>query len=437
MATYRQIHVKIWSSPDFEVLDWPIKLLFIYLFSNSYRNEAALYPLTIRRMANETGMTEEQVKEGLKILAKHEMVYYDWDTSEVWVVNALKYQNISPQGIKAITKDLEQIKSEFLKQAFITKYNDILAKEIDENHLTITQIIAIRDNFVCQYCGKTITEYGDATVDHIIPQSRGGKDTYENLVLACKSCNSAKGNRTAKEFGYPDLKGKSFHIAKIPGLLKDPVLMGHFRNVFMPKEVFKNQNAPFTVKGKGKGNVKGKGKDNTSKIDLSNNAAAVILTGEGCGEGENSGDCGGENKLPEENKDESAPVTRSIAAVLQKCGILMPSPLEVEKIAFWLDKGIEFGAFELAAEKAALANVRRASYIESILRRWFDAGILTREQAEAEAESHGKKAAPVRAGPPSNTDEEKPWYFRESRRQKLDFRLVEALKEALGDGSAD
>lgn len=37
------------------------------------------------------------------------------------------------------------------------------------------------------------------TVDHIIPKSRGGKDTWDNLVTACVSCNNRKGNRTPKE----------------------------------------------------------------------------------------------------------------------------------------------------------------------------------------------------------------------------------------------
>lgn len=37
-------------------------------------------------------------------------------------------------------------------------------------------------------------------IDHIIPTSRGGKDSIENMVLSCQSCNSAKGNMTSEEF---------------------------------------------------------------------------------------------------------------------------------------------------------------------------------------------------------------------------------------------
>lgn len=55
-----------------------------------------------------------------------------------------------------------------------------------------------RDNYTCQYCG---TKGGLMTVDHIIPQSRGGKNTWENCVTSCSTCNHRKANRTPREAG--------------------------------------------------------------------------------------------------------------------------------------------------------------------------------------------------------------------------------------------
>lgn len=53
-----------------------------------------------------------------------------------------------------------------------------------------------RDRHICQYCRAK----GDQlTIDHVIPRSRGGGDTWENLVGACVRCNVRKGNRTPKE----------------------------------------------------------------------------------------------------------------------------------------------------------------------------------------------------------------------------------------------
>ena len=52
-----------------------------------------------------------------------------------------------------------------------------------------------RDNYTCQYCGKK----NDLTIDHIIPRSRGGKDTWDNVTVACLRCNVSKGSRTPRE----------------------------------------------------------------------------------------------------------------------------------------------------------------------------------------------------------------------------------------------
>ena len=56
--------------------------------------------------------------------------------------------------------------------------------------------ILLRDEDTCQYCGKRTR---DLTLDHIIPRSRGGQSTWENLVASCKVCNGRKGNRLLKE----------------------------------------------------------------------------------------------------------------------------------------------------------------------------------------------------------------------------------------------
>ncbi len=52
-----------------------------------------------------------------------------------------------------------------------------------------------RDRFRCQYCGSR----DRLTVDHVLPKSRGGLDTWENLVAACTVCNNRKGNHTPEE----------------------------------------------------------------------------------------------------------------------------------------------------------------------------------------------------------------------------------------------
>ncbi len=63
--------------------------------------------------------------------------------------------------------------------------------------------IFLRDNFRCQYCGKT---GAPMTIDHILPRSRGGESTWENLITACPRCNTVKGDRTPREAGMLLLK---------------------------------------------------------------------------------------------------------------------------------------------------------------------------------------------------------------------------------------
>ena len=57
-----------------------------------------------------------------------------------------------------------------------------------------------RDRHTCQYCNYKGEQL---TLDHVIPRSRGGGETWENLVAACVLCNIKKGNRTPKEAQMP------------------------------------------------------------------------------------------------------------------------------------------------------------------------------------------------------------------------------------------
>ena len=59
--------------------------------------------------------------------------------------------------------------------------------------------VQIRDNHTCQYCGAK----EKLTLDHVIPISKGGPSSWENVVTACSPCNSKKGNKTPAEANMP------------------------------------------------------------------------------------------------------------------------------------------------------------------------------------------------------------------------------------------
>jgi 5-methylcytosine-specific restriction endonuclease McrA len=56
-----------------------------------------------------------------------------------------------------------------------------------------------RDGYSCVYCGSR----QHLTLDHVQPRSCGGRDSWENLVTACQTCNTKKGNRTPEQAEMP------------------------------------------------------------------------------------------------------------------------------------------------------------------------------------------------------------------------------------------
>ncbi len=58
--------------------------------------------------------------------------------------------------------------------------------------------ILLRDRNTCQYCSVVLAA-GELTLDHVVPRSRGGQSTWENLVACCHSCNRRKGNQLLHE----------------------------------------------------------------------------------------------------------------------------------------------------------------------------------------------------------------------------------------------
>ncbi len=60
--------------------------------------------------------------------------------------------------------------------------------------------VYLRDAWKCQYCGNKF-QTQDLTFDHVIPRSKGGKTSWENIVAACRPCNSRKGNHMPADIG--------------------------------------------------------------------------------------------------------------------------------------------------------------------------------------------------------------------------------------------
>jgi 5-methylcytosine-specific restriction endonuclease McrA len=60
--------------------------------------------------------------------------------------------------------------------------------------------LMLRDEYQCQYCARR-PGHRELNVDHVMPRSRGGEDSWDNLVVSCRTCNLKKGRRTPAEAG--------------------------------------------------------------------------------------------------------------------------------------------------------------------------------------------------------------------------------------------
>ena len=60
--------------------------------------------------------------------------------------------------------------------------------------------IYVRDGMSCSYCGATVEDGAQLSLDHIVPYSLGGQNKESNLITCCLKCNSSRGNRPVEEF---------------------------------------------------------------------------------------------------------------------------------------------------------------------------------------------------------------------------------------------
>jgi len=97
-----------------------------------------------------------------------------------------------PESFKLVNPELDIKKPSIIR---VYKYVNQVIQKVPLSRENIYR----RDNYECVYCGDNNKK--TLTLDHVIPQSKGGKDTWDNLVTACRKCNSEKSNLTLEEYG--------------------------------------------------------------------------------------------------------------------------------------------------------------------------------------------------------------------------------------------
>jgi 5-methylcytosine-specific restriction endonuclease McrA len=117
------------------------------------------------------------------------------------------------ESVKAVVTDRVTVISEYEHEihspSFALKLPSVIAlKEYiaAQRQPAFTRFnVFLRDRFACQYCGDGFPSH-ELTFDHVIPRSRGGRTTWENVVAACAPCNLRKGGRMPKKAGMIPLR---------------------------------------------------------------------------------------------------------------------------------------------------------------------------------------------------------------------------------------
>jgi len=139
----------------------------------------------------------------------------------------------------------------------IAKYHGGTQKDGEQSYLETSSIIAIkghgfnpykhanvaltnrtlfgRDRHVCAYCGGHFPNYNNLSRDHIHPRSKGGENTWMNVVTACKSCNSHKSDKTLKE-------------ARME-LLYVPYAPNHYENMILQNRTIRHDQMEYLLAG--------------------------------------------------------------------------------------------------------------------------------------------------------------------------------------------
>lgn len=138
---------------------------------------------TARGGKSET-LSYNSVKTALQGLEEKQVILKAGDTNREGTL----YKVNLPEEVPAC-EDLMKEKSE-KEVAEVDTKKELDYYNVQENRLKIFE----RDGYKCHYCQKQLTRFS-ATLDHIQPVSKGGDNSYDNLITACLHCNSERGNK--------------------------------------------------------------------------------------------------------------------------------------------------------------------------------------------------------------------------------------------------
>lgn len=143
MARYRQFYCAFWDDPDVENYTPNQKLIHAYFFTNNNTTESGIYPVTVKKISNGTGIKAPAIE---IVLRKKQLknIYYDWDKKVVFVAKFLKHNcRGNPELIKkSIIKDMQTIHT-ILWHQFQKEYSHYFNEIMRENKVLYKSYVSL------------------------------------------------------------------------------------------------------------------------------------------------------------------------------------------------------------------------------------------------------------------------------------------------------
>jgi hypothetical protein len=239
---YRTIDPECWIDKKVRQLEAEVKLLWVYLITNSHTHLSGLYYLPIPFIIHETGLTDKSVRRGLKALNEALMIYYDDENELIWIVNMLKRQKgVTAKNRNAwvsIVNQLTMFSHSELVNLFMNKYNDLglpfevpdkpLASPLSRDLVIVTDIVKdiVKDIVIAPVIDSTKAEIsieaqqiGREFYDYIMMTFKGSKIKLDQQIEAAQKLidkYSLKSLRTAIKVVQSD----KFFAQNVRSLLK-------------------------------------------------------------------------------------------------------------------------------------------------------------------------------------------------------------------------
>lgn len=203
-ATFRTIRRTFWTDPYIESMPPARKLLYIYLFTSPHTNNLGVLNTTTRRIAFETGMTEDEVKEHLNVLEQQDGKVALDDGScggglSILVVNFIKHQcTTSPKLVMSLRALFRGVESEKIRAVLIAK-NPHLLDGMD----TVSGTLSIRSGEIDQdqiQENKKREEKRSDLFLAVVVMKRGGRgeDRERGTILSHPFCRRSSSTRTPR-----------------------------------------------------------------------------------------------------------------------------------------------------------------------------------------------------------------------------------------------